>query len=158
MADQRHTEKSIRKNERKKVKSKRRAKGTLYTMFAALIAFLISIFGGFLGLNPIGIYSDGSGSHSIVRQNDEAESVEAEPVALVEEQEGGVIQIIVEEKAYMYDGKSYDLAGITEVISNLKTNAPIELVDRLAVNLSFEEVEKVLQEEGVEYNIVEDYE
>lgn len=157
MADQRGSEKSIRKDERKKVKGKRRAKGTLYTMFGALIAFLISIFGGFLGLNPVGIYTDGSGSHSIIRENEADKAMEAEPVALVEE-EGGTLQIIVEEKSYVYEGNSYDLVGITEIIESLETTKPIELVDKYAVNLSFEEIEKVLQEEGIEYNIVEEYE
>lgn len=158
MADQRRNETSIRKDERKRVKRKRRAKGTLYTMFAALIAFLLSIFGGFLGLNPIGIYSDGSGSHSIIRENEEDKSIEAEPVALVEEEEGGTIRIVVEEKTYLYDGNSYDLEGIRVIINGLETTKPIELVDKYAVNLTFEDVEKILQEEGIEYNIVEDYE
>ena len=158
MADHNKLEKNIRKDERKKVKGKRRAKGTLYTMLGALIAFLISIFGGFFGLNPVGIYSDGSGSHSIIRENEADKAIEAEPVALVEEQVGDSIQIIVDDKVYLYEGNSYDLVGITEIINGLEVTGPIDLVDKYAVNLSFEELEKVLNEVGIEYNIVEEYE
>ena len=152
------SEQKIRKDERKRVKGKRRAKGTIYTMFAALLAFLISIFGGFFGLNPVGFYGDGSGSHSIIQSNDRQQLENEEPISMAEEKEAGPIQIIVDDKTYVYEGQVYDLAGITEVIQGMETARPIELVDKYAVNLTFEEVQKVLAASNMEYNIVEDYE
>lgn len=147
----------IRKDERKKIKGKRRAKGTIYTMLGALIAFLISIFSGLFGLNPVGFYGDGSGSHSII-QSKEADSEESEqPISMAEENKGGTVQIIVDDKVYIYEQQTYDLEGITEVIQNLETSQPIELVDKYAVNLTFEDIQKALVEENIEYNIVEDY-
>lgn len=151
--DWRKKESKIRKDERKRYKGKRRAKGTLYSMLAALIAFLISLFSGLLGLNPVGLFSDGSGSHSIIKDNS-TEVVEEAPIKMADEAE---VRIIVDGDGYSYQDTVYDLEGISTVIDGIETDSPIELVDQNALNGPFEEVEKLLNTKGLEYNIVEDY-
>ncbi len=148
---------TIRKDERKKMKGKRRAKATIYTMLGALLAFLLSIFSGLFGLNPVGFYGDGSGSHSIIQSKDAESEESEEAISMAEENKDGTIQIIVDDKYYIYQQETYDLEGIMEVIQNFETNQPIELVDKYAVNLIFEDIQKVLAESNIEYNVVEDY-
>lgn len=149
-------EKGIRKDERKRQSKKRRAKGTLYTMFGALIAFLISIFSGLLGLNPVGIYGDGSGSHSLLTPSEQV--VEAEPVSMAEEvtkeadSVGSVPQIIVHETTYIYLDQVYDLEGITEIIDGFASDQHIELVDRDAISDTYKAVEKVLIDYSIQYD------
>lgn len=147
-------EKEIRKDARRKYKGKRRAKATLYILLGALIAFLISLFSGLLGLNPIGFFSDGSGSHSLIKEQ-EATVPDKEIIKMVDE--SNVLRIIVNDDQYIYENVVYDLDGITQVIEGLPTISPIELVDQNALNGVFEAVEKVLNERSMEYNITEDY-
>lgn len=153
-------EKQIRNDERKRLGKRKRAKGTLYTMLGALIAFLISIFSGFLGLNPLGIYSDGSGSHSLFQ--DQEPATDSEPVSLAEERTTAMDQtmepprIIVEEQAYIYKDVVYDLEGIAGVIEGFDSAQHIELVDRNAISDTFKEAEKILNIHNVDYVIVEE--
>lgn len=149
-------EKLIHKEARKKYQGRRRAKATLYTMLGALIAFLISIFGGFLGLNPVGFYSDGSGSHSIIQEPSDKGS-QSDPIDRVEEvNESG--RIVVKGDTYIYGSESYDLEGIADLIRGLEVDGPIDLVDEYAVNKAFEAIEQMLNQEGIDYNIIEVYE
>lgn len=144
-----------RKNERRKFKRKRRAKRTLYTMFGALIAFLISLFSGFLGLNPVGLYGDGSGSHSLIKQSSES-TAELPAVKMAQETEDELPRIIVDGGDYIFDGITYDLEGIAKVVGNIDDTSLI-LEDRNAINSVFESMEEVLNRHGIEYEIVENY-
>jgi hypothetical protein len=145
-------EQKVRRDERRKISKKRRAKGTLYSLVVLIIALLISIGTGFLGLNPIGIYSDGSGSHSIISYEEDHS-----PDLVETGDQTGVVRIFAKEDQYIYNDLTYDLDGITEVIEQFEAGSTIDLVDQLAQNLAFEEVEKVLNDAQIEYNIVEDY-
>jgi len=155
-------EKKIRKEERKKIGKRKRAKGTLYTMFGALIAFLISIFSGLFGLDPIGFYGDGSGSHSIIKQLDNEEGVPEEAVeaTTVGEQATGTesITIVVEGDSYLYKDQAYDLEGITLVISELQIDGPINLVDKSATYKAYDQVKMALTDHGHEYTLLKDLE
>ncbi len=149
-------EQRIRRDERKKVKKKRRAKGTLYSLGAFIIALLLSIGSGFLGLNPVGIFSDGSGSHSVIKDNEQEQT---EPIKMVDEEVGmQQVVIIVSDKDYIYLDELYDLEGITEIVNGLNPDEVIELVDKRAKSLTFDEIEKLLNDSGIEYNIVKQVE
>ena len=150
-------ENSIRRDERRKVRKKKRARGTLYTMLAGLIAFLLSIFSGFFGLDPVGFYGDGSGSHSIVRRNEEIREEAVEPVEMADE-EDGTTRIVVEGESYIYNGKTYDLEALVMVLDGMEDTDAIEVVDKLAAIKAFEDLEQQLLDRGIAYNIIESYE
>lgn len=136
----------------RKQRKKKRAKTSLMTLFAGLLIFLIATFSGFFGLNPLGVFPDGTGSHSLLRDKPAVEA----PIKMAEEQTSLVIYVV--DGDYLYMDVTYDLEGITKVIEGIESSEPISLVDKLAQVKAFEDIEEVLNREGVMYNIVEDYE
>lgn len=148
-------EQKIRKDERKKVRKKKRAKGTLLTAIAAFIAYLIMSFNGFFGLGP-SEPGDGNGTSVESTVSEEGASVENGSQS---SEVGEDKRIIVDEAAYRYGDVVYDLEGIKVIVQDMDTQGlRLDIVDKFANSQTFDELESFLKEEGVEYNVVEDYE
>jgi len=145
------SEKSIRKDERKKVRKKRGAKKTLIgTGVVGALLFLL-LGSGYVGLNPFGIRSDGSGELGILQNS--SKKVEEKGVSQTAHQ-----KIVVEGETCYYEAQSYTVKEMIEIIEKMKvTDELLDLVDKVAVAKAFDEIEKALQAQGIEYKTVEDY-
>lgn len=159
-------ERSIRKDERKKVRRKKRAKWTLGTVFVIVLLILALLGGGFLGLNPLQFYPGGEGEYNITRSTstqtdnaDQTDSTSDEMTEEVSEPSMSKREIAVDGAVYFYLDVQYELDGITDVIEGLeKDDRPLKLIDRAANSKAFDDVEKVLKEQGFEYDVIEQYE
>lgn len=160
-------EKRIRKDERKKIRRRKRAKGSLYGLLVAIIAFLIMLGNGNISLNPFGYRSDGSGEFNVVNRRAEQESDDIENSEDIQEnasdatKEGSSksLSIAVDEKSYYHMDTAHDLDGIKELILAMEFGEErLELIDRYANSKTFDDLEMWLKEQSIEYNVVEEYE
>lgn len=157
-------ERNIRKDERKKMRKKKRAKWTLGTVLVLALLLLALLGGGFLGLNPLQFYPGGEGEYNVMRSSSSESTQEAtsESETMTEETSEPSMskrEIRVDGEVYYYFDEQYDLTGIEEVIKGLeKDGRPLKLIDKVAGSKAFDDVEKILKEEGFEYDIIEQYE
>lgn len=159
-------EKRIRKDERRKVRRKKRAKGTLLGTLIILLLFLLFMGGSnYFGVNPFGGGNDGDGTttRTSSSQNEEGETDEAtEAISTSEEKSDSQMskqEIIVEGDRYIYLDEEYDISGIEGVIDGLELDGRnLKLIDKVANSKAFDDIEKILQDKGVEYNTQEQYE
>lgn len=155
-------EKKIRKDERRKVRRKKRAKGTIYGVIIIILILLLLLGSGYLGLNPLGIHTDGGGEYSLINTSDEAETAEeTKVVRTAKESRSGQLEIIVDEGKYIYQDEIYDFEGIKAIVMDITLEDGDEkfmIIDKYAEIKAFDALQKLLDEQGYEYNIDEQYE
>lgn len=147
-------EKRIRKDERKRVRRKRGARKSIYGTGILVLLILILLGSGYIGVDPIGFRGDASGEFSLIKKLSKNESEETSKRANQAEN----VKIIVEDEVCYYNQVTYDLEGIKEQIELMEeTDNILDLVDKVAEAKFFAEIEKILQNKGIEYNIIEEY-